>query len=616
MTPARSALTLALGLVLAAGLVPASGAATPRPLPAQPADMAAVEIVEVGDLECPFCGRAQKTIDDLRSTYGVKLTVRWLHNPLPFHQRALPGALALEAARNQGKLDAMLDLAFRNQQDLSDADLLGYARQIGLDLGRYQADIADPATLARVQLEQRIAIAVGATGTPSFFINGRSLRGAQPLDQFTALVDEELATAGAQGGEAYRKARLAAQNQDLFDYVYGGKTPPPAPAPKSAVVDKTIYKVTVDAKDAILGPALAPVTLVYFGDYQCPFCRKLQPTLAALREKYKTDLRIVVKHNPLPFHEQAMPAAKAAICAQAQKQFEAAHGLLMDVELDDGTSAALARTLKLDAKKFAACLADPKTAARITADMELAGMVTARGTPNSFINGRKVTGARPVEEFETIIDEALATAKKQLAAGTALKDLYPALIADGTVFEPLESKVATIDEVGAPRLGNAKAKIHLAVFADLQCPFSARLFPRLQELVDTYPGAVSVTFHHFPLSFHTSARDAALAATCAEAQGKFWDYVGLVFDGQKDLPATIDDAARTLGLDPAKLAACRADPATAALVDRQMANARAIEVAGTPTVYIQGRKFSSATGYNLEAFTAVIDKYYPGVLKH
>lgn len=606
----------------------ASQAAPPPPgpkpgdpaTPVAPADTAVVELVEVSDLQCPFCARVQPTLADLRAKYGSRLMLRWVHNPLPFHQNARPAALAVEAARNQGKLDAMVAELYLNQQDLSRAAFEAAATKLGLDLTRFQKDLDDPATAAVVDRDQRIANAVDARGTPTFFINGKQLKGAQPVEEFLKLIEEELALAGSNAGQAWRESRLAANNQDLFNYLVKKDTPPEIPkTTPSPDLTATLWKVSVDVKsDGLIGPTYAPVTLVVFDDYQCPFCRKLEPGLTSLREKYGDDLRIVVKHNPLPFHKDAEPAARAAICAQAQGKFAAMHAALFATEaeaLGDDTYRALAKQIGLKGPAFDKCMKDAKTKKHIDADIDLAGLVTARGTPNSFVNGRKILGAKPIEEFVTLIDKELAAAKAKLATGIALPKIYDSIIADGQVQEALESKVQPIDTSNAPRLGKAKAKVNVAFFGDLQCPFSARAFPMLADLVKAYPGTVSVTFHHYPLSFHKDAATAAAAAVCADEQGKFWEFAGAVYENQQGLPESIDQAIDDLALDRQKIDACLASERPAALVQKHMDNGKASELKGTPTFYIQGRKFNSSKGYNVEALSEVIDKYYPAARK-
>ncbi|RKG97900.1 thioredoxin, partial [Corallococcus carmarthensis] len=156
---------------------------------------ALVTIVEFSDYECPFCSRAHNTVEQLQKDYGSKLRVVMRQNPLSFHPHAKPAALAALAAGEQGKYWDMHDLLFANNKKLDGDSLEGYAKQIGLDVAKWKADMADSRLSATIDKEQALAQQLGASGTPAFFINGRFLSGAQPIDNFKALIDEELAKA-------------------------------------------------------------------------------------------------------------------------------------------------------------------------------------------------------------------------------------------------------------------------------------------------------------------------------------------------------------------------------------------------------------------------------------
>jgi len=587
------------------------------PARALPFDSTAVEIVQFTDYQCPFCGRAEATIADLRRDYGSALRVTVKHQPLSFHQNAKAAAEAAEAARNQGRFEAMHDRLFANQKALTQADLLQHAAAIGLDVLRFERDMASPEIQDRVERDRQIAQAVGATGTPAFFINGRNLRGAQPVEEFKKIIDEEIgeATRANRRGDGWLSDRLSANNADLWGYLRGGQVPPKV-APVTPVVDQTSYKVTVDPNvDPIDGPPDALVTLVVFSDYQCPFCAKLEPVLDELMTRYAGKIRRVMKHNPLPFHSDALPAAAAAICAQAQGRFWQMHYSLFAGQqlLDAPALKNRASVLGLNLAKFDRCLAAPTTDARIAADGRLAGRVTARGTPNTFINGRKITGAKALEDFASVIDEAIRDAQGRIAGGVAPKDVYNDSIKDGRTFSPLDEQVFKfIDSSATPILGNPKAKIRITLFSDLQCPFCSRVDQPLRDVVALYKGKVAVAWRHFPLSFHQQAMPAAKAVSCAHEQKKFWEAAKDLFDNQKDLENAIPTLPDRIGLDFAKYGSCMNRDAQLAHIEADMADARDAGVRGTPTLFIQGRKFNSTSGYTVDAFKAIIDPLLAG----
>ncbi|MFT7578637.1 MAG: protein-disulfide isomerase [Myxococcota bacterium] len=576
---------------------------------------AKVNIIEISDFQCPFCSRVNPTIAQIKKEYGDQVQLQFMHNALPFHKQAKGAAIAAVAADQQGKFWEMHDKLFENQKKLTATDLRGYAEGLGLDMARYDKDIKDPALATFVDKNQAIANAVGARGTPSFFINGKSLRGAQPFAQFKTVIDAEIAEAdkASQKGSSFWEGRTKVNNAALHSYIYGGKTPPktaPRPTPPP---DRTVYKVDIDEKnDAIKGSNDAPVTIVVFSEFQCPFCKKIMPTSAEIEKAYGDKVRTVFKHNPLPFHKDAMPASTAALCAKDQGKFWEMHDKLFENQRNLGGAdlEKYATELGLEMAAWKTCFGSDKYKAQILADQELAGKVTARGTPNSFVNGRKLTGAKPFAEFKTVIDEELKKAEALVAKGTKASDVYAKVIANGKVFEPLEAKVNTFKLEGSPMKGKADAKIQIVEFSDFQCPFCSRVTKPLLDVKAHYGDDAVIAFKHFPLSFHKEAMPAAVASMCALDQGKFWEYHDQLFANQKALKDdNLKTYAKNIGLDEAKFSTCLSSDAHKAKVTADMAEARAAGVRGTPTLFINGRKFNSPSGYNVQAFTSVIDKY-------
>ena len=161
---------------------------------------ALVTIVEFSDFQCPFCGRVEPTLDRLRSTYPKDVRFVWKNEPLPFHVRAEPAAeFALEARAEKGDATfwTVHDELFATQTHLETADLLSMARQFGIDEGKVSTAILTKKFKSDIDADSALATSVGATGTPTFFINGRQLVGAQPYEKFRDLVDEELLAAKA-----------------------------------------------------------------------------------------------------------------------------------------------------------------------------------------------------------------------------------------------------------------------------------------------------------------------------------------------------------------------------------------------------------------------------------
>jgi protein-disulfide isomerase len=130
---------------------------------------------------------------------------------LPFHDHSKEAATAFMAANRQGKAWAMHDKLFSNQQALKREDLDKYAKDIGLDMARFAKDMDDPKVKEEIEADSKLGTSVGASGTPTFFINGHQLVGAQPFEKFKELIDaemkkaDELIKAGTPLADVYKK---------------------------------------------------------------------------------------------------------------------------------------------------------------------------------------------------------------------------------------------------------------------------------------------------------------------------------------------------------------------------------------------------------------------------
>jgi protein-disulfide isomerase len=171
--------------------------------------------------------------------------------------------------------------------------------------------------------------------------------------------------------------------------------------------------VTYAADDPVKGNAKAPVTIVEFTDFQCPYCQRSQSTLKQVEETYPNDVKIVARQYPLPFHNRAKPAAEAAMCAKEQGKFWEYRDKLFDKQqLNDEDFRRYAKELNLNSGKFEKCLASHKYAERIEKDIAEGQKFGVTGTPAFFVNGEMINGAQPFPSFQTAIQGALSNSKK------------------------------------------------------------------------------------------------------------------------------------------------------------------------------------------------------------
>ncbi|MEM9189008.1 MAG: thioredoxin domain-containing protein [Myxococcota bacterium] len=381
-------------------------------------DNALVTIVEVSDFECPFCGRVNPTIAQIIERYGNDVRVVWFNNPLPFHQNApLAHRAALEVFEQGGdaKFWAFHDKLFENQRAIQRADLERYAEELGgINMGQFRAALDGDEHQETITAHQNLARSLGASGTPSFFINGRNLRGAQPLQAFTAVIDEELAKAralvesGTNRNNVYAKTIEDGHESQQF---VGGAAPAPAAAPPAP---DTVYEIAVPRDAPSKGSANARVVIQEFSDFECPFCGRVNPTIAQIMEEYGDRVRIVWRHYPLPFHQNAPLAHQASLEVHRQggdEKFWAYHDILFQNQraLQRADLERYAEQVGgINMAQFRSALDTNRHQARMQQDIDAISEAGARiGTPSFFINGRLIQGAQPFPQFKAAIDAAL-----------------------------------------------------------------------------------------------------------------------------------------------------------------------------------------------------------------
>ncbi len=153
---------------------------------------AKVVIVEFSDYQCPYCARAESTVEQILDAYGNKVKFVYRDFPLPGHQFAQKAAEATECADEQGKFWEYHDLVFENQQSLSADSLKNYARTLNLDGSKFDSCLDSGKYTQEVKKDLSDGAKYGVEGTPTFFINGIKIPGAVPFEQFKQIIDNEL----------------------------------------------------------------------------------------------------------------------------------------------------------------------------------------------------------------------------------------------------------------------------------------------------------------------------------------------------------------------------------------------------------------------------------------
>jgi len=357
------------------------------------------------------------------------------------------------------------------------------------------------------------------------------------------------------------------------------------------------------------GPANAKVTILHYYDYQCPFCARIAPTLEQILTAYPDDVRVVYKMHPLAMHQNAMPAAEAALAANAQGKFaEMSTKLFANMQkLTRDNFIVWATELNLDVDKFTKDIDSHAYASVIQQESKEVENIGSSGTPASFVNGRFVNGAKPFAFFKEIIDEEIGWAK----AGNRPDFKTGKNIAETQVKQPSTgpdpSKVYQLAAGKGPSRGPADAKIKILHFFDYQCPFCVRIVPTLDKVLADYPKDVAVYYKMHPLPMHKNAMLAAEAALSANAQGKYEPMAQKLFEGANTLTREkVIEIAQSLQLDVDKFTKDLDSHAYKPQIDSDTKEAMGVGATGTPATFVNGRFLSGAQPY--EAFKKLIDE--------
>ena len=599
------------------------------PIPVTPRDPsignpdAIVTIVEFTDFQCPFCKEALPTLEAILKEYSrdqVRLIFK--HHPLPFHERSAP---AHRAASTVYFLKGNLafwrfhNLVFEHVDDLTEANFADWAVAVGIDRKQFVDSYTSGVHASKVDDDTALAAALGANGTPSFYINGILLRGAQPVEKFKKHIDDQLV-----------KGRdLLAQNtaRDVL-YVALSKTQarlaPTQPGQRSKI-DATTWHVPILQDDPAIGASSPLVTIVEWSDFQCPYCRRIQPTLKRLLREYPNDLRLVWKDNPLEFHGNAIPAAiltRLAFERHGHSGFWKAHDLVFaqQSQLEHAARKDLAQRLRLDWLELQAAILDHRFIDKIEANMGDALDLNAPGTPHFFINGRRLPGAQPYEKFKELIEAQLAAARALVAQGTPRSDVYSTLMRRAQRPDP-PRRVTLAIPADAPSRGPKNARVVIQIWGDFQCPFCRNIQPTLDRLDRAFDEEIRWVWRHLPLSIHEDAElaaEASLEAFHQDDNPGFWQFHDHIFQAPHDpnalKPDALEQTALKLGFDRAGFSNALKQHIHQARVRADVRTAIQAEIYGTPTFLINGYLVSGAQPY--ATLKKIVKKALDQVVSH
>ncbi|NJK89925.1 MAG: thioredoxin domain-containing protein [Myxococcales bacterium] len=377
-----------------------------------------------------------------------------------------------------------------------------------------------------------------------------------------------------------------------------------APSPATvAAPGPRIYGIPV-ADSPVQGPADAILTVVVFGDYACPHTVASREKLDALVAKYPGEIKVAFKFYPNAAKPNSYAAAELAAAARDDAAFWNFHDKLMALgaELTPQGIEEAAATSGINVRRAKARVEAGIAREIMYADTALAAKFGIGGTPTYVINGAKIWGNQPLEDFLEIVEERRAVAETMMAAGIAKTDVYASILR-GAIEEYVpphlqqrdDRRVSIRANDGRPTLGAAEPEIELIEFADLTCQFSQMERIIVNQLLESYGDRVSFTFRH---AFDPKDEDAMMAAKALEAaslQGAHWPALETLFVHREIISKDIvDREMRRLGLDIERFWRDFDSDAVTTAVDRDLADSIKFGVTGTPTFYMNGKPIRGA----------------------
>ncbi len=568
---------------------------------------APVVIVEYSDFQCPFCRRHhQQTLPLLVEEYvnAGRLRYEFRDFPIPslhplayrLHEAA---RCATDVAGNDGFWQAH-DLFFDQVERFQIDSLAAMDAEIVTAFGEVDIpDVSDCLDSNRhadaVQADYRDGEAAGVTGTPAFFIEGFQITGAQPFDAFAQAIE-------------------AAENGTLADLMQ-----PPPSAPNAAPTPAT---VTIRPETA-LGDPNAPVQIVEFSDYQCPFCRRhaLQ-TMGQMQELIDAgDVYYVFRDFPIAsLHPLAYKLHEASLCVQESAGTDAfwlVHDLFFaqtesfQQNSEAAMEAAIAERLSaidLWSSDIEFCYTSGSMAGEVEAGVAEAGQLRLNGTPSFFINGFPLVGAQPFEVFESMVG---------MAKEGTLADAFRQQAAQQVAQQPQPGNGAPVDVPLAgnePAKGAADAPVTIIEYSSYQCPFCKRhvdqTMPQIQPLIDD--GTVRYIFKDYPLPSQPQAFKVHEAAHCVHEQRDddtlYWEFHDIMFANQAvwagtPMGAHVDVIKRFAhemdGVDSAEFDECLNSDRYAEQVQANFDEGARLGVRGTPSFFINGQFISGAQPFDV-----------------
>ncbi len=555
-----------------------------------------VMIVEYIDLEDETSKQHHATVKALSERYKNK--VNWVirHLPSAEHQNAQKEAEAAECINELGDTRTMwtfiqevFDATASGGRGLPLSKLTTLAGELDLSKLEFEKCLSSGRYASFVKGQAEQARQGGITAAPVTFLvlgsNGKwqMIAGAGALSEYTDVINAMLY-------EAWTPSAVAVP-------LPVPATPPPAVSVPGAEPDGPLPPV--DPKtDHIRGKANAPVTVIEYTDFECPFCIRHQKTMSQLLRKYRGSVNWVTRPFPLPFHAGAEAKAVAAECVASLKgnnAFWRFHDQIFKRSGADGQSlfpveklASLAKNVGLSQQRFDECVRNGEQAKRVQALIESGTAAGVQGTPANFVlNNRTggyetISGAVPLSTLTAVIDPILSGMVKPAPPASA-----PAQPSTYYPPAPVVAKPAPkVDRSWDHVRGEPNAQLSLVTYSDADDPFTRTLYPELQTLLKEYPKTLNLVYRHYPLSFHKNADTMAVAMECAaEMKGHtaFWQFADALYGSARTDYVAI---AAELDLNQSDFATCMWRDTRRAHIKQDIDGGTKAGITGTPSSFL------------------------------
>ena len=368
----------------------------------------------------------------------------------------------------------------------------------------------------------------------------------------------------------------------------------------------------------VLGNPNAPVKIVVWSEFQCPYSKNMNQKLVEVVENNPDKYALYYKTRII--HAGAILEHEAGYSAQAQGKFwelaklfyqnqpELVRLSRQDQEAYQQKILELAKQVGLDVSQLEQDLSSHKYLAQLQAENKEANEIGVRGTPTIFINGYYY-GSDPEVVMEGI--KKMEESGEPSPVKANLERMKSNLEYLKKYFKARQKKEFNLNN--SPRLGKEDAKVQLVVFTDFQCPFCQRMAKLLEEKYQQHPDQIALYFKHFVV--HSGAMLEHQASVAAWKQGKFWEYHDLLFndrvemikisrEGKEKLEQKLIEFAKQLGLNLDKFKKDMKSEETKELINQHLQEGKEVEVRGTPTVFINGFFY----GYNPDELMHRIDQ--------